>query len=190
MTSELSESEKKYLLSLARETIECAVNKKQLPKIRREDLSDNLLSNGASFVTLTIYGELRGCIGSLEAHQSLVEDVQQHAVHAALEDYRFPPVSPDEVSKLNIEISRLTNPIPLDYSQPADLPRVLNPKKDGVILKDGYHRATFLPQVWEQLPVPEEFLSHLCVKMGSSADLWRKKKLEVSIYHVEEFKEE
>ena len=100
-----------------------------------------------------------------------------------------PPVTKAEIPKLHIEISRLTPSAPLKYQNPGDLPILLKPNQDGVILKDGFRRATFLPQVWQQLPSPEEFLSHLCVKMGSPADLWKRKVLEVSIYHVEEFEE-
>ncbi|KAF0111689.1 MAG: hypothetical protein FD147_700 [Chloroflexi bacterium] len=190
MENSLSDSDRKYLLSLARETITNAVNRKPLPDLHKDQLSPTLTKIGASFVTLKINGELRGCIGSLEAHQSLVEDVQEHAVQAALEDYRFPPVSIGEVPHLKIEISRLTVPVPLKYEYPLDLKDLLNPPVDGVILKDGFRRATFLPQVWQQIPDPEVFLSHLCAKMGASADLWRHKVLEVMIYHVEEFEEE
>lgn len=190
MTNLLAEKDRAYLLKLARTTIEKAVNHQPLPELKESELSQDLLALGAAFVTLTIRGDLRGCIGSLEAYQSLVADVRDHARQAALEDYRFPPVSPGEVEKLQIEISRLTKPVPLPYEKASDLPGLLHPGEDGVILKDGYKRATFLPQVWEQLPDPDEFLSHLCAKMGASADLWKRKVLEVSIYHVEEFEEE
>lgn len=189
MENPLSNQEKDFLLTLARQTIVKAVNQQPLPMWDDADLSEGLSQKGASFVTLTEDGDLRGCIGSLEAYQSLVEDVRDHARQAALEDYRFPPVTKAEVPKLHIEISRLTPSTPLKYQNPCDLPGLLKPDVDGVILKDGFRRATFLPQVWQQLPVPEEFLSHLCVKMGSSADLWKRKVLEVSIYHVEEFEE-
>lgn len=189
MENPLSDHEKDFLLTLARQTIVKAVNHQPLPTWNDADLTEALTQKGASFVTLTMDGELRGCIGSLEAYQSLVEDVRDHARQAALEDYRFPPVTKAEVPKLHIEISRLTPSFPLKYHNPEDLPDLLKPNEDGVILKDGFRRATFLPQVWEQLPVPGEFLSHLCTKMGSSADLWKRKVLEVSIYHVEEFEE-
>ncbi len=189
MDNPLSESDKAYLLSLARSTIQKAVNHQPLLSWNVNDLSADLGRKGAAFVTLTMDGELRGCIGSLEAYQSLVEDVCEHARQAALEDYRFPPVTAGEIPKLHIEISRLTVPVPLKYENPSDLPGALHPNVDGVILKDGFRRATFLPQVWEQLPDAEEFLSHLCAKMGAPADLWRRKVLEVSIYHVEEFEE-
>lgn len=190
MENPLSEHEKAFLLDLARQTIEKAVNNKPLPTWTETELSDALRQKGASFVTLTMEGTLRGCIGSLEAYQSLVEDVRDHARQAALEDYRFPPVTSDEVSRLHIEISRLTPSVPLFYQNPEDLRGLLNPNIDGVILKDGYRRATFLPQVWQQLQSVDDFLSHLCQKMGASADLWMCKVLDVSIYHVEEFEEE
>ncbi len=112
-----------------------------------------------------------------------------HAAAAAVEDYRFHPVRPAEVSRLHIEISRLTPPQPLAYDDPDQLPGLLRPGVDGVILRDGSARATFLPQVWEKLPGPEEFLAHLCQKMGAPGNLWRKKKLQVQIYQVEEFHE-
>lgn len=189
METPLSDHEKDFLLTLARQTIVKAVNQQPLPTWQDADLSEVLAQKGASFVTLTMDGELRGCIGSLEAYQSLVEDVRDHARQAALEDYRFPPVTKGEIPRLHIEISILTPYAPLKYQNPGDLPGLLNPNVDGVILKDGFRRATFLPQVWQQLPAPEEFLSHLCTKMGASADVWRRKVLEVSIYHVEEFEE-
>lgn len=190
MTQNLSEQEKKFLLRLARETITRAVNELPLPNVNEEELTPLLLSEGASFVTLTINGELRGCIGTLEAYQSLVEDVRTHAVHAALQDYRFPPLSAAEVDRVKIEISRLTPAKPIVYQDPSELPGLLTPGVDGVILGDGARRATFLPQVWEQLPAKAAFLSHLCAKMGASADLWKRKVLEVSLYQVEEFEED
>jgi uncharacterized protein len=189
MENPLSDNEKDFLLTLARQTIVKAVNHQPLPMWNDADLSEVLLHNGASFVTLTMEGELRGCIGTLEAYQNLVEDVRDHARQAALEDYRFPPVTKAEIPQLHIEISRLTPSAPLKYQNPGDLPGLLKPNVDGVILKDGFRRATFLPQVWQQLPEPEDFLSHLCTKMGTSAELWRRKVLEVAIYHVEEFEE-
>ena len=189
MDIKLSESEKKYLLTLARETISNTLLKLPAPAITPDHLTPVLRENGASFVTLTKYGNLRGCIGSLEAHQSLALDVREHAHQAAFEDYRFHPLTEDELPNVKIEISRLTKPVGLQYEKPEDLTALLKPGVDGVILQDGFQRATFLPQVWEQLPHPAEFLSHLCAKMGAPADLWRRKKLGVSIYQVEEFHE-
>lgn len=189
MPNPLTGEERQFLLNLARTTITKAVSGRSTKVDRSENIPPALLENGASFVTLTIAGELRGCIGSLQAYQPLYQDVADHARQAALEDYRFPPVSTDEVPLLEIEISRLTPPVPLPYSKPEELPGLLRQNVDGVILSDGSRRATFLPQVWEQLPDAEMFLSHLCQKMGSSSDIWRRKVLDVSIYQVEEFSE-
>ena len=108
---------------------------------------------------------------------------------AATQDFRFPPVHPDELASITIEISRLTAPKQLDYDGPDDLLEKLQPGIDGVVIKDGLLRATFLPQVWEKLPSPITFLEHLCLKMGAAANLWREKKLEILIYQVEEFHE-
>lgn len=187
MSAQLNDEEKKYLLKLAHETIANTLNDLPEPRIDLHSLSPALYEEGASFVTLTKRGELRGCIGSLEAHQSLALDVREHAYQAAFEDYRFPPLTKSELPAISIEISRLTVPVGLEYDTPGDLPMALKPGVDGVILQDGFRRATFLPQVWDQLPQAEVFLSHLCAKMGAPADLWRNKKLKVQIYRVEEF---
>lgn len=185
----LSENDQKILLELARKSIIEAVHQRSLPKINLPDYSAQLQANGASFVTLTEMGSLRGCIGALEPYQPLVEDVQEHAVAAALHDYRFGPVIPNEIPHLHIEISYLTIPTPLIYGSPEELPSHLRPNIDGVILKDGYHRATFLPQVWEKIPDAPLFLSQLCQKMGVPGDLWKRQMLQVLTYQVQEFQE-
>jgi AmmeMemoRadiSam system protein A len=110
-------------------------------------------------------------------------------VAAALQDYRFPPVSPEELDNIQIEISRLTPLVPVEFENPEDLPNHLRQNIDGVVLRDGIRRATFLPQVWEKLPDAVMFLNHLCQKMGAPPDLWRRKKLDAWIYQVEEFHE-
>ena len=185
----LCEEDRVGLLRLAREALEKAVKREPMLPLDPSMLPPRFSEAGATFVTLTSKKNLRGCIGTLEAYQSLVEDVREHAVAAALHDYRFRPVQPEELPDIHIEISRLTPPVPLHYDKPGDLPAHLRPGIDGVVLKDGIRRATFLPQVWESLPDPEEFLAHLCYKMGASPDLWKHKKLEVLIYQVEEFHE-
>ena len=132
---------------------------------------------------------MRGCIGALEPYQPLAEDVREHAVAAALDDYRFPPVQKSELAKIEIEVSRLTVPAPLEYAGPDDLLVQLHPGVDGVILRDGFRRATFLPQVWEKIPEKAAFLANLCYKMGAGPDTWRNKHLQVLVYQVEEFHE-
>ncbi len=186
----LSEADRGILLGIARQTIQLTAAGQRLPRLELKDYSEDLQRDGVSFVTLTIGEQLRGCIGALEAYQPLVLDVQEHAAAAASEDYRFPPVRPEEVPQLLIEISRLTPTHALAYENEQDLMGQLRPGLDGVLIRDGVRRATFLPQVWEKLPDPREFLSHLCVKMGAPSDYWRTQKLDVFIYQVEEFKED
>ncbi len=185
----LTTEEKQILLRLARQALDNGVRGQKIPPLDQKSMPPRLQEQGASFVTLTIRGNLRGCIGALEPYQSLADDVREHAVAAALQDYRFPKVTPEELSQIEVEISRLTIPIPLEYSTPEDLLAKLRPGIDGVLLRDGVRRATFLPQVWEKIPNPAEFLDNLCYKMGDSPELWRKKHLEVSTYQVEEFHE-
>jgi AmmeMemoRadiSam system protein A len=190
MQEKLTLEEQKILLRLAREAMERAVRCEELPGLELSTLPAALREAGSSFITLTAHGQLRGCIGSLEAHQSLVEDVRAHAMAAALRDPRFPPVREEELNAIQIEISRLTCPVPLEYRDAPDLLSKLRPHVDGVILREGSHRrATFLPQVWEKIPDPEEFLRNLCHKMGMEPDIWRRGHFEVLVYQVEEFHE-
>jgi AmmeMemoRadiSam system protein A len=189
MNDKLTPEEKQTLLNIARQSLELAVRGEKLPPLDEATLTPGLRESGASFVTLTIHGNLRGCIGALEPYQLLAMDVREHAIAAALEDPRFPPVQPKELNQVEIEVSRLTIPHRLEYKDADDLLAKLNPKVDGVILQDGWHRATFLPQVWEKIPDKAEFLAELCYKMGSPPNTWRNKHLEVLIYEVEEFHE-
>lgn len=189
MAGHLTEDEKGILLRLAREALDKGARGEEIPPLDPSALTPVLQSEGASFVTLTVHGQLRGCIGALEPYQSLAEDVREHAVAAALRDPRFPPVTPAELPRIHIEISRLTPPQPLRYTDADDLLAKLTPGLHGLILRDGRRRATFLPQVWAQLPQKETFLNHLCQKMGASPNLWRKKHLQVETYQVEEFHE-
>lgn len=185
----LTLEEQRTLLRLAREALQHGVKHEKLPSLDESILTARLREPGATFVTLTTGGQLRGCIGALEPYQALAQDVREHAVAAALEDPRFPPVQERELSGIEIEVSRLTRPLPLEYKDANDLLSKLRPHVDGVILRDTFGRATFLPQVWEKIPDPVEFLNNLCYKMGASPDLWRKKHLEVLTYQVQEFRE-
>jgi uncharacterized protein len=189
MEDKLTLEEKKILLRLARDAMERGVRGEQLPALDESSLTPQLREDGASFVTLTIGRDLRGCIGALEPYQSLAQDVREHAVAAALEDPRFPAVSERELNRVSIEVSRLTRPVPLEYQDTNDLLSKLRPHVDGVILRDDSRRSTFLPQVWEKIPDPVEFLDNLCYKMGADPHLWQKKHLDVLVYQVEEFHE-
>ncbi|ABK44653.1 protein of unknown function DUF52 [Magnetococcus marinus MC-1] len=143
---------------------------------------------GACFITLTKQGQLRGCIGSLQAHRSLAEDLLANGVAAALKDPRFPAVNREELDQLRVEVSLLTPAVKLEYRDSADLLEKLKPGVHGVILSMGTRRSTFLPQVWEQLPTPELFLNHLCKKAGLQGDCWQQGP-EISVYTVEKVKE-
>jgi AmmeMemoRadiSam system protein A len=143
---------------------------------------------GATFVTLRRHGELRGCIGSLEAERPLRADVAANARAAALRDPRFEPLTEGELEGLSIEVSLLSPPQPLAFRDEDDLVRQLEATRDGVLLEDGHRRATFLPQVWEQLPDAREFLRHLKSKAGLAPD-FPSTGLRVSHYAVEKWSE-
>ena len=133
-----------------------------------------LKANGASFVTLKLNGELRGCIGTLEARIPLAVDVAQNAFESAFHDPRFPSVTEQELPSLEIHISILTPPQPMTFESEEDFLRQLRPGKDGIILAEGYHRGTFLPAVWEELPKPKDFLRYLKMKAGLPQNYWSK----------------
>jgi len=187
MTTKITPAEGKLLLKTARQAIERALQGEMTPEINLEKVSPTLREPGACFVTLTHAGQLRGCVGSIEAARPLIMDVQDRALGAAFSDPRFPPLTLQELDDLLIEVSALTQPEPLHYDTPEDLVNKLRVGVDGVILKGTFRRATFLPQVWEKLPAPELFLSRLCQKMGLAPDAWRSTKLDVDIYQVEKF---
>lgn len=144
--------------------------------------------HGASFVTLTLAGELRGCIGSLEAHRPLLEDVRRNAIAAAFHDPRFDPLSEAEFACIRVEVSVLTAAEPLQFESEEHVLIQLRPGVDGLILEFGRHRSTFLPQVWETLAEPASFLAHLKRKAGLSADFWHEE-LRLSRYGVTKWKE-
>jgi len=185
----LTSEEKHHLLALAREAISETAHNRRSTDVDLDTLPDVFREDGASFVTLTKSGHLRGCIGCLEAYRPLALDVQQNAISAAFHDPRFPPVTADEVDRLCVEISVLTPPEPLVYDGSDDLIAKLRPNIDGVVIQRGWQRATFLPQVWEKLHNPHEFLQHLCLKAGMPADAYRVPGLEVYTYQVDEFSE-
>jgi AmmeMemoRadiSam system protein A len=143
---------------------------------------------GASFVTLTQHGELRGCIGSLEPHRSLEQDVCANAVAAALHDPRFPPLQAQELSRTRIEVSLLSAATDMQFDSEQHVLEQLRPGVDGVVLQYGGARGTFLPQVWESLPQPADFLAHLKRKAGLPAGFWHED-IRLSRYTVSKWKE-
>jgi AmmeMemoRadiSam system protein A/AmmeMemoRadiSam system protein B len=175
------------LVRLARQTIAEKLGKPSI-KADPEDLEDTAFQNRrGTFVTLTIDKQLRGCIGNLDPSESILAGIKRNAINAAFHDPRFPPLKAAELDRVDIEVSILSEPYPLEYRDSKDLLAKLRVNVDGVIIRKGTASATFLPQVWEQLPRPEEFLSHLCMKAGLSADTWEKSHPEILIYQVQYF---
>ena len=156
------------LLALARNAIAARFGQ---PVAATADLPE-LHDKGATFVTLTQRGQLRGCIGSLEAWRPLRDDVEDNARNAAFRDPRFAPLESDELPLTRVEVSLLTPAEPMTFSSEADALAQLRPNIDGVIFTAGHHRSTFLPQVWEQLPDPVVFMAHLKQKSGLPAAYW------------------
>ena len=151
---------------------------------------DDLLSqHRAVFVTLYLNGRLRGCIGSLNAVEPVMDNVRRHALNAAFRDPRFPALRKEEFQQVTIEVSILTPPKVLEYTDAEDLISKLQPGRDGLIIQKGHYRATYLPQVWEQLPDPEAFLSSLCRKAGMPVNEWKKGDLDIRTYQVQYFEE-
>ena len=160
------------LRSIARESIAHALDHGAPLPVDTDDLPDWLREPRATFVTLEKNGELRGCIGTLDAQYSLAEDVAQHAHAAAFRDPRFPPVTKEEWPELEYHISVLSAPEPLSFTSETDLLNQLRPGVDGLIIEEGRARATFLPQVWEDVSDPIDFLRHLKVKAGLPPEYW------------------
>lgn len=190
---QFSEAQGRVLVKLARKTIG-----DKLGLATAESAAQDLLSDlkedcfkvqRGTFVTLKIKGQLRGCIGSLTATETVAESVRRNALNAAFHDPRFAPLSRDELGRTAIEVSILTEPRPLQFQDGQDLIKKLRPHVDGVIIRKNFARATFLPQVWEQLPEPEDFLSHLCMKAGLPSRAWEDSELEVLTYQVQYFEE-
>jgi AmmeMemoRadiSam system protein A len=186
----LSEDEGKNLLEVARKTIKNRLFNVGEPQSDWKDIPEIFQKRLGNFVTINIEGNLRGCIGHILPRLPLIEGIKENAINAAFKDPRFPPLTKGEFDRIDIEISILTPPQELPYSDAEDLLRKLRPGIDGVIMKKGFYEATFLPQVWEQLPKKEDFLSHLCLKAGLPADSWKTDKLQVSTYQVQAFEEE
>jgi AmmeMemoRadiSam system protein A len=186
MSEKLSSEEKRILLDLAHKAIVSAVHGERAPVADLSELPPLLREAGASFVTLLdSRGELRGCIGTVEAHDPLAHDVQFNAAGSALRDPRFRPVRPDELEGLQIELSILTPPEQLDYDGPTDLLTKIRPGVDGVIIEKDWHRATLLPSVWAKIPDPNQFLAMLCLKAGLPEDEWRRGSLTVHVYQAQ-----
>jgi len=187
----LERKEKEYLLKLARRAVELYLREGRTLELKPADVPHRkLVENGACFVSLHCNGQLRGCIGTLEAHRPLVFDVIANALCAAFEDPRFMPLCDGDLCNVKFSISVLTVPKPLQVKDADDLLRKLAPHRHGLTIQKGYAAATFLPIVWEQLGDKEEFLSHLFMKAGLEPDGWKKTDgTKFYTYEAEEFSE-
>jgi len=168
----LSKIERQTLKTLAKQSIEYGLTHGSLLPIDLQTLSDTLTALRATFVTIEKNGQLRGCIGMLEAQRPLAQDIAANSYAAAFADPRFPPVSADELVELDIHLSILSPAEVIHCRSEAELLQLLRPNVDGLILDDGLHRATFLPSVWESLPKPIDFIHHLKHKAGLPIDYW------------------
>jgi AmmeMemoRadiSam system protein A len=187
----MNEQQRRQLLVLARESIRMRLLDAHELRPTREDFVDGVFWHEQGvFVTLTEDGALRGCIGTIMPVSPLVEAVAENAVSAAFGDPRFEPVEESEFAKLRIEISLLSVPAQLPPASVDDLLAKLSAEQPGVILQYGGHQATFLPQVWEQLPDAAGFLEALCHKAGLHSDCLSQSGMKVFTYTVEAFSEE
>jgi AmmeMemoRadiSam system protein A len=191
---DLSPEQGQLLVKLARQTLSQQLAR-QIPQNEIDSLNAALTdpcfnASCGTFVTLKIDGQLRGCIGNLTSNEPLRSGVRRNAINAAFHDPRFSPLRASELDCVSIEVSILSEPRPLYYRDASDLLKKLRPDIDGVILRKGPASATFLPQVWEQLPQPRDFLTHLCLKAGLASDAWQHSELEVSTYQVQYFEEQ
>ncbi len=184
-------AERNYLLALARKTLESVAAHPDSPpaEVSIAEVPPKLAEKRACFVTLTKDGALRGCVGHVLPQEPLCQAVVDNTRSAALYDPRFASVESAEAADIRIEISVLTEPQRLSYTSPEDLLRQLRPPVDGVVLQIGRFSATFLPQVWAQIPDKEGFLDRLALKAGCTPSAWREPGTAVLIYHAESFEE-
>ena len=156
------------LLAIARESLAAALG------LGDESSRDEpwLREPGATFITLRRLGDLRGCVGTIQAYRPLLDDVRSNARAAAFSDTRFPPVRPAEYAAISLEVSLLSPCEPFEVDGEHEAVRRLRPGTDGVVFEFQGHRSTFLPQVWEQLPDPWDFLAHLKNKAGFPSSFW------------------
>ncbi len=185
---QLTPQQQQQLLQVARESIEYGLQHGHAIRVETDTYDEQLQQQGASFVTLNKNGALRGCIGTLQPYQPLVNDVAEHARAAAFSDPRFPPLGSDEFAGIVISVSVLGRPNAISFSDEEDLITQLKPSQDGLIFEEGGARGTFLPSVWESLPEPRQFLQQLKRKAGLPIDYWSDS-LKISRYTTQSFSE-
>lgn len=180
----INQQEKDFLLDLARKTLTSYVKEKKVPLLNEKQLTKNLLNVQGCFVTFEKHGNLRGCTGDILPERELYKCVIGNSINSAVNDIRFNPVTEDELKDIEIEISILTVPKKLEYSSWQDLLDKLTPLKDGIVLVSNNSQATYLPQVWEQIPDKEDFLSYLCEKAKLTMDCWKNPDTEIFVYNA------
>ena len=185
----LDAGQRRQLLALARTSIEAALRRTAYVEPQLQDLAPELLERRASFVTLRLAGELRGCIGAIESLRPLAEDVWRNAYGAAFNDPRFPPLTRTEWTHCLVQLSVLTPLTPLLIETERELLALLRPGVDGLVLEMGASRATFLPAVWKQTRDAAEFVRQLKIKAGWRPDFWSRN-IQVHRYESESFGEE
>ena len=185
----MSKGEQKLLLQLARRAIDYYSQTGNYLKINQSKIPVTLKEKRGCFVTLTINKKLRGCIGYLEGQNELWQDIEHNAVSAGFEDPRFQPLSQKEIPLITIEISILSQPQLVKQHLNDELLTYLKNNRPGVIVKQDFRQATYLPQVWEDIPDPVEFLTNLCHKAGLPDETWKEGTTEIYTYEAEYFKE-
>lgn len=186
----ISEAEGKFLVELARSSIQSYLKDKIILEMP-EDTPDNLKEEMGAFVTLTSDGQLRGCIGYPEPIKPLVNTVMEVAISAALQDPRFPPVSPEELDDISVEVSVLTKPELVEVDKPSEYPEKISVGEDGLIVESCFGRGLLLPQVpvewqWDV----EDFLSNTCMKAGLNADCWLDPEIKIYKFQSQIFEEQ
>ena len=184
----LNNSDKALLLEQAKFSIQYGLSHSHAPTLKLKNVSSILQQHYASFITLHLNGNLRGCIGTLEANQALIADVNEHAFAAAFHDRRFTSVSKVENNRLHISISVLGKASVMHFSSEKNLLETIQPHVDGLILEVGIKRSTFLPSVWESLPKPYDFLQQLKLKAGLDKNYWSDE-IQISRYQTLSFSE-
>ncbi|MCU0788120.1 MAG: AmmeMemoRadiSam system protein A [Verrucomicrobia bacterium] len=182
-----SVAEQQLLIGLAHEAIHNAIHGRKAPEVPPESLTPTLRQHAASFVTLTLIGKLRGCVGNLTAQEPAYLSVMHNAVGAALRDRRFDPVNVEEATRVSVHISLLSALGALRFNSTEELLDQLTPGRDGVVLRRSGRTATYLPQVWESLPEKHDFLNSLSRKAGLEAEAWRDPEAELLVYRAASF---
>jgi AmmeMemoRadiSam system protein A len=186
--SRLTDSDRRFLLVFARSVISSELGR-GMRAVAPDPIPAAMAEKRGCFVTLHQKGALRGCIGTIEPSTPLIDAIADNAVNAAFHDPRFSPLRPEDLATVSLEVSLLTVPERLPFKDGPDLLDRLEPGVHGVILSKGRRRATFLPQVWEQLPDRQEFLAHLCLKAGMESTCWNDPDIKIEVYEAEYFSE-